>query len=200
MHASPLLKTLLAVALSLCVAACGGGGSDVNISTPTSAPTPGPAASSPSAGAIDPLKWYQVINTNSNKCVDGADASTANGTAIQQWGCSLPVAANQMWQLRPTDSGYCQVVSRYAPSSGWDVEGGVGAVGDGALVHLWSYGAGINQQWQAVALGADSYRFVARHSGKCLDVRDMSASDGARLQQRACTGEPAQSFRLAQQL
>jgi glucosylceramidase len=66
-------------------------------------------------------------------------------------------------------------------------------------VHLWTYGGGTNQQWQAVPLGGGSYRFVARNSGKCLDVRDVSTADGAALQQWTCTGGPAQAFRLVQQ-
>lgn len=89
------------------------------------------------------------------------------------------------------------MVSRHAPDLFWDVAGGQGATADGTAVHLWSYAGGTNQQWQPVSLGGDSYQFVARNSGKCLDVRDVSSSNGARLQQCTCTGGPAQSFRLA---
>lgn len=102
----------------------------------------------------------------------------------------------EYWQFRPTSGGYYQVVSRHAPTLVWDVAGGPGAAGDGTDIHLWSYVGGTNQQWQPVALGGGSYRFVARNSGKCLDVRDVSTADGARLQQWTCTGGPAQSFRL----
>ena len=101
-----------------------------------------------------------------------------------------------MWQFRSTSNGYYRVVSRHATSLVWDVDGGAGATGDGARVHLWSYVGGTNQQWQPVALGGGLYRFVARHSGKCLDVRDVSTSDGAQIQQWACTGGVAQSFRF----
>lgn len=44
-----------------------------------------------------------------------------------------------------------------------------------------------------------SLRLTLRNRGKCLDVRDVSPANGARLQQLTCTGGPAQSFRLAQQ-
>lgn len=33
-------------------------------------------------------------------------------------------------------------------------------------------------------------------SGKCLDVRDASTADGARLRQWTCHNGPAQTFRL----
>ncbi|MEV4414674.1 RICIN domain-containing protein [Catellatospora sp. NPDC049609] len=146
-------------------------------------------------GGIDPAAWYQVTNTNSGKCLDDADWNTGNGARLQQWTCSA-TAANQQWQFRPTSGGYYQVVNRHAATLVWDVNGGPGATGDGAQVHLWSYVGGTNQQWQPVALGGGLYRFVARNSGKCLDVRDVSTADGAWLQQWTCTGGPAQSFRL----
>lgn len=129
-------------------------------------------------GPIDPARWYQVVNANSGKCLDVTNFGTANGTPLQQWTCNAPVANNQQWQFRPTS-------------------GGQGATADGTDVHLWSYGGGTNQQRQPVALGGGLYRFVARNSGKCLDVRDVSIANGARLQQWTCTGGPAQSFRLA---
>ncbi|GAB3871020.1 RICIN domain-containing protein [Dactylosporangium cerinum] len=164
--------------------------------TPTSQP---PVTSQPPATSIDPSKWYQVINTNSGKCLDDAGWGTANGTALQQWTCGAAAATNQQWQFRPTSNGYYQVVNRFAPNLVWDVNGGAGATGDGAQVHLWGYGGGTNQQWLPAALSGGAFRFTARNSGKCLDVRDVSTADGALLQQWGCTGGPAQSFRLVTQ-
>jgi glucosylceramidase len=147
-------------------------------------------------GPVDPTRWYQVVNRASGKCLDDTDFGTAAGTPLQQWSCVSPVAANQSWQFRPTADGYYQVVSRYAPGLGWDVSGGSGATADGTGVLLWDYHGGTNQQWRPERLADGSYRFVARHSGSCLDVRDVSTADGARLQQWTCTGGPAQSFQL----
>ncbi|MFF5226371.1 RICIN domain-containing protein [Dactylosporangium sp. NPDC000521] len=162
-------------------------------------PTSQPPTSQPPATSIDPTKWYQVINTNSGKCLDGAGWGTANGTALQQWACGAAGATNQQWQFRPTSDGYYQVVNRYAPSLVWDVSGGTGSTGDGTQVHLWSYGGATNQQWLPASLGGGNFRFTARNSGKCLDVRDVSTADGALLQQWSCTGGAAQSFRLVAQ-
>lgn len=147
---------------------------------------------------VDPARWYQAINPNSGKCVDATGWGTTNGTAVQQWTCGS-AQANQQWQFRPTTDGYYQVVNRNAPGLAWDVTGGSGATGDGVPIQLWSDVGGTNQRWQPVPLGTGLYRFVARHSGKCLDVRDVSTADGARLQQWSCTGGPAQTFRLVQQ-
>ncbi|MFB7969928.1 RICIN domain-containing protein [Streptomyces rubiginosohelvolus] len=148
----------------------------------------------PPVGSIDPAAWYQVRNANSGACLDAADWGTANGTALQQWACGT--GANQGWQFRPTDSGNYQVVNRHNAKA-WDVDGGPGATADGTRVHLWSYEGGVNQQWRPEALtGAGQYRFVARHSGKCLAVDNSSTSNGARLSQQPCSGSSAQVFSL----
>src|SRR5207248_705074 len=153
----------------------------------------------PDDGSIDPTKWYQTINQNSGKCVDATDWGTSNSTPVQQWACSVPAADNQLWQFRPTDSGFYHVVNRHGQTMAWDVTGGPDATSDRVPIQLWAYAGGTNQQWQPTALGGGYYTFAARHSGKCLDVTDVSTSDGTRLQQWTCTDGPAQSFRLAAQ-
>jgi len=145
-------------------------------------------------GSIDSSKWYQVVNSNSHKCVDAAGGGTSNGTAVQQWSCASG-NSNQQWQFQPTDSGFYKVVTRNAPALGWDVSGGPGATGNGAQIQLWTNGGGTNQQWKAVAHADGSYSFTPRNNtNECLDVTNVSTSDGARLQQWACNGATAQSF------
>lgn len=107
-----------------------------NLSAPSGALSVTTAPAGGGGGPIDPARWYQVVNTNSGKCLDVADFGTANGTPLQQWACNSPVADNQQWQFRPTAGGYYQVVSRYASSLVWEVAGGQGATADGTTVHL----------------------------------------------------------------
>ena len=163
--------------------------------TPTTAsPTPTTTTSSP--GPIDSSKWYQVVNANSHKCIDAAGGGTSNGTAVQQWSC-FSGNSNQQWQFQPTDSGFYKVVTRNAPALGWDVSGGAGSTGDGVPIQLWTYGNGTNQQWKPVAHADGSYSFTPRNNtNECLDVTNVSTSDGARIQQWTCTGGPAQAFTL----
>src|SRR5205823_1591043 len=92
-------------------------------------------------------------------------------------------------------SGYYQIATRNATGQVWDVSGV--STADGALVHLWGYVAGNNQQWQPVVMNAPFYKFVARHSGKCLDVTGVSAMNGMQLEQWTCNGQENQSFRLS---
>jgi hypothetical protein len=44
--------------------------------------------------------------------------------------------------------------------------------------------------------GNGYYHFVARSTGKCLDVPGASTADGVQLQQYTCSGTAAQSFKM----
>jgi glucosylceramidase len=156
-----------------------------------------PKLSSGGTGGINSSTWYEVVNTNSGKCVDDAGGSTANGTAVQQWDCGSG-NTNQEWQFQPTDSGYYKAVSRNATSAAWDVTGGSGATANGAPIQLWAYGGGTNQQWLPTAQSNGAYTFTARNSGtECLDVTNRSTTNGTQLQQWSCSaGNTAQSYTL----
>jgi beta-glucanase (GH16 family) len=157
-------------------------------------------ATTPPSSGIDPGAWYNVVNQTSSLCVDDGNWGTTNGSIVLQWTCGS-AQYNQEWQLRPTDSGYYNVFVRQAPTLGWDVTGGPGATGNGVKVQLWAIGGsgGTNQQWMPVALGSGYYKFVARHSGRCLDVPGSSRATGVQLQQWDCNGTGAQAFKLLQQ-
>ncbi|WP_188277646.1 RICIN domain-containing protein [Streptomyces sp. CBMA152] len=140
--------------------------------------------------AAPPTGWVTVSARHSGKCVDAASAGTADGTAVQQYGCNGTAA--QQWQFRATDGGYVQVDNRNDATKAWDVTDV--STADSAPVQLWAYGGGDNQQWQPVQEAGGAYHFVNRHSGKCLDVPGASTADGARIQQYTCNGSAAQSF------
>ncbi len=154
----------------------------------TATPTP----TAPPSGGISSTAWYSAVNRNSGKCVDARGSGTANGTAVQQYTCNNTYA--QHWQFQPTSGGYYRVNTRNATGQSWDVSGV--STADGAKVHLWSYGGGNNQQWLPQSLGGGYYRFVARHSGKCLDVPGSSTAESLQLQQYTCNNTNAQSFFL----
>ncbi|MGW1723518.1 RICIN domain-containing protein [Streptomyces sp. NPDC002306] len=139
-----------------------------------------------------PTGWATVVNAGSGKCVDARAASTANGTAVQQYACNSSQA--QQWQFAATSGGYAQVDNRADATKAWDVTDV--STADSALVQLWAYGGGTNQQWQAVAQADGAYHFVNRNSGKCLDVPSASTADSVQLQQYTCNGTAAQSFRV----
>jgi cytolysin (calcineurin-like family phosphatase) len=151
----------------------------------------GPAQPSTLAG------FYTVVNQNSGQCLDDAGWGTTPGTPVIQWDCG-DQQSNQEWQLIPTDSGYYQIVNRFS-SFVLDVSGGPGATDNWVKVLQWTYWGGANQQWRPESLGGNQYRFIARHSGRCLDVPGASRDHGVQLQQYDCNGTGAQSFSLVPQ-
>ncbi|MFC9691075.1 RICIN domain-containing protein [Kribbella sp. NPDC056951] len=147
----------------------------------------------PSAtAAISPTAWNTVAAKHSGKCLDTRAAGTANGTVVQQYACNSSTA--QQWQFQPTSGGYVRVNVRTAPAQVVDVSNV--STADNALVHLWAYGGGNNQQWLPVEEADGAYHLVNRHSGKCLDVPSASTADSVQLVQFACNGSAAQSFRI----
>ena len=163
-------------------------------------------AGSSSAGeaqsTISTTAWYSIVNNNSSLCVDALSWGYLNGTAVVQYTCGA-AQYNQEWQFQPTHSGYYQVVNRNALNRAgqdlvWDVNGGPSAMADQINIQLWTYVGGTNQQWMPVPLGNGAYKFVARNSGKCLDVPEGSSAVLTVLQQYDCNGGGAQSFSLQQ--
>jgi hypothetical protein len=149
--------------------------------------------SAPSAGAaVTAGTWYTVVNATSGKCVDARAASTANGTAVQQFTCNGTTA--QEWQFQTTSAGFFRVNNFNNVAQVWDVTNV--STADSAPVQLWAYGGGLNQQWQPVQEANGDYHFVSRNSSKCLDIPAASTADSVQLQQFTCNGTGAQSFAL----
>ena len=150
-------------------------------------------AMAPAASAAVNPGTYTVTNVGSGKCVDAASAATANATVVQQYTCNGTAA--QTWTFTATDSGYFQIGTANATTQVWDVTNV--STADQALIQLWAYGGGANQQWQPVDEGNGNVHFVNRNSGKCLDVPSASTADSVQLQQYTCNGTAAQSFTLS---
>lgn len=144
------------------------------------------------AGVISTSKWYGIQNLNSRLCVDAAGGGIANGTAIQQYTCNSTSA--QQYRFLSVGSGYYKILKRGSSNQVVDVRDR--STTDGAKIHLWTYVGGSNQQWRISYAGSHRFRFVARHSGRCLDVPGASRSSGVQLQQYACNGTNAQYFYL----
>jgi glucosylceramidase len=166
----------------------------------TATPTATTSPTAP-AGTINSADWYEVKNPNSGLCLEPAGGATANGTVLEQEGCTG--AANQLWQFQSSGTGVYHVANESAATEVWDVTGGTGATGNGTAVQIWSLTGSTgstNQQWKATAVSGGAFEFAAQNSGtECLDVTNTSTSAGAALQQWACSAtDPAQAFQLIQ--
>ncbi len=139
-----------------------------------------------------PTGFATVMNAASGRCLDARAAATANGTVVQQYSCNGTTA--QRWSFTATGDGYVRINN--ANNTGQVVDVAEVSTADNAPVHLWAYGGGANQQWRAEDLGGGAYRFVNRHSGKCLDDPGASTADSVQFVQYTCNGSAAQRFQV----
>jgi glucosylceramidase len=135
--------------------------------------TPGTGPTTPPPGGTGQITGL------GGKCVDIAGASSADGTAVQLYGCNGTTA--QQW-TRPGDGtlralGKCLDVS-------------AGSTADGARVQIYSCNGSGAQQWTYTA----TRDLVNPQSNKCLDVTGNTATDGTPLQIWSCTGAANQKW------
>jgi hypothetical protein len=152
------------------------------------APPPTPTTP-PSGGGFDnQIRRLRV--EHSNKCVDLANAGTANGTRVQQWACNGSNA--QKYKFIPTDSGYYRLAANANNAQGIDVVGG--ATTDGSDLHVWGYGAQAAAQWKPELVTGSWYRLRNRNSQKCMDVPGWNTADGVTMEIYTCNNTTNQKF------
>ncbi|MBX7554356.1 RICIN domain-containing protein [Streptomyces sp. NPDC004232] len=128
-----------------------------------------------------------AVSENSGQCLDDTNLSAANGTQYQQYHCEG--GYQQMLDLKPV-SGKTNTYTVFNELSGkcLDVSGASSA--DGAAVIQYTCSGAANQQFTlnpVTALGNNKdYQLVAVHSGKCVDVSDVSTAPGALIHQWTC--------------
>lgn len=143
------------------------------------------------ASAQSPTTYYELVARHSGKCLDVADALSADGAALAQWPCTGGL--HQQWQVTDLGGGYSRLAARH---SGKALDVFDASAADGARAIQWEPHAGTNQQWQLADAGGGYRTLVARHSGKCLDVNGGSAADGSEAIQWACHGGANQQWLL----
>ncbi|MGW6915863.1 PQQ-dependent sugar dehydrogenase [Kitasatospora sp. NPDC054939] len=119
------------------------------------------------------------VHGPAGKCLDVADAATADGTRIQLYTCNGTGA--QHWTPGPDGTvralGKCLDVS------------GAGTV-DGTRIHLWGCNGTEAQTWVRTAAG----ELRNPRSDKCLDVTWGNTGDGTPVQLWTCNGTAAQRW------
>jgi glucosylceramidase len=125
-----------------------------------------------------PNRTGQIVGYG-GKCVDVAGASSANGTAVQLYGCNGTGA--QSWTVG-TDGT--------VRSLGKCLDVAAASSANGTKVQIYDCNGTAAQQWVAGAAGS------LRSLGKCLDATGPSSTDGTKLQIWDCSGAPNQSWQL----
>ncbi|SDO80853.1 Ricin-type beta-trefoil lectin domain-like [Streptomyces sp. cf386] len=134
-----------------------------------------------------------AVSQNSGQCLDDTDLSTANGTQYQQYDCEG--GYQQMLDLKPV-AGRANTYTVVNQHSGkcLDIAGVSSA--DGAAVTQYTCNGQTNQMFTlnpVSALGnSHDYQLVAVHSGKCVDVSNVSTQPRALVHQWTC--DPASAL------
>ncbi|KIF71533.1 ricin B lectin [Streptomyces sp. AcH 505] len=120
----------------------------------------------------------QVQSGVAGKCLDVNAGSSANGAAVQIWGCNGTDA--QIWSAR-TD-GTLRALGKCLDATG-------AGTANGTKIEIWDCNGGTNQQWQVYNGG---YRNPV--SGRCLDDPAASTTDGTQLVLWDCNGSANQKW------
>lgn len=115
---------------------------------------------------------YRIRAKHSNKYMSVADSSVSDGAIIEQ--TSLTDNVNLNFDVQNTASGY-KITPTYIAKpinvSGY-------SMADGAPVITYSDWAGTNQRFSIIDVGSGFFKIVARHSSKCLAVKDSGTNNG----------------------
>ncbi|MFE0731497.1 lectin [Streptomyces antibioticus] len=116
------------------------------------------------------------------KCLDVAGGATADGTAVQLYGCNGTTA--QRWTVGA--DGTVRALGKCLDVSG-------GSTADGARVQLYTCNGTAAQQW---SYNAGTHDVVNTGANKCLDVTGNNSADGTPGQIWTCTGGANQKWTL----
>jgi hypothetical protein len=127
-----------------------------------------------------------VVAQHSNMCLDDTNLSTNDGTQYQQYHCEG--GNQQVFDFRPNANGTYTIVNQHSNKC---LDVSAFSTADGAAVQQWSCHGGTNQQFTLRPVtGLDTtkdYQLVAAHSGKCVDVSEISTAPGAKIHQWTCS-------------
>ncbi|WP_182910016.1 RICIN domain-containing protein, partial [Microbispora sp. H13382] len=141
-----------------------------SIGQPGGTPSPSATPTSPGAGAIR--------GAGSGRCLDVANASTADGAQVQLWDCNGQT--NQTWT-----STSAQELRVYGNKC-LDAAG----TGNGAKVQIYSCWGGDNQKWRLNSDGT----IQGVQSGLCLDAAGGGTGNGTKIQLYSCWGGDNQKW------
>jgi GH43 family beta-xylosidase len=140
---------------------------------------------------LQPVGPVALAATQSGRVVDVTNCSTANGADVRQW--EWVGSTCQRWTFTHTDNGYYQLHPASASGSCLVVAGG--STADGANVQQNTC-TGNQSQWRLEPLPDGSVRFVARHSGKVLDLANCGLANGTNLNQWPWLNNICQRFHV----
>lgn len=131
----------------------------------------------------------------SGNCLTPQVSAPGGAPTVEQRSCAAQ--PNQIWQVRPATSGWFSLVNLERADC-LDVSGGDSAPGTPVIVS--GCDQSVNQEWQAICAGNDTWQIVSHLGGLALQVTDASRQGGAVLVQEVVQGLPEQAFRVTLRL
>lgn len=117
---------------------------------------------------------------------------TADSTCLGDWTdrtSSIKIITTGVTNLEGT-----YFLQNLASNFNMDVTGGVAGVADGANIQQFTVSPNTNQQFKFTHLGDGTYKVLAIHSQKSIDVANGSKVEGANVQQWTYYGLQSQQF------
>lgn len=127
---------------------------------------------------FDSRASYELVNRNSGKLLEIADAGTALGDNVVQWQRNFHPC--QRWAIVQNNEGYYELINR---NSNHVLEVLARSTSNGANIVQWSRNGGHNQQWKIQRTSDGYYNLINRHSGKALEVYAHSTINGGNVVQ-----------------
>jgi lysophospholipase L1-like esterase len=124
----------------------------------------------------------QIVGTQSARCLDVPNSTTANGTQVQLWDCSGQT--NQSWTYT-TGKQLTVYGSKCLDAYGHGTANGTQLV-------IWDCNGQTNQQWNLGANGT----VTGVQSNLCLDANGQGTVNGTKLVLWACNGQVNQQWAL----
>lgn len=121
---------------------------------------------------------YEIVNRNSGKLLEVANAGTAPGNNVQQWERNFHPC--QRWAIIQNREGYYEIVNR---NSNQALEIFDWSTSNGGNIVQWTRLGGHNQQWSIQRTSHGYYTLVNRFSGKSLDAHNRSLLNGGNIVQ-----------------
>lgn len=138
---------------------------------------------------------FMLKNRNSGKFLEVPSMSTADATALQQYGATG--YSCQIWKVSASSSGqYCIIANK---NSGKLCEIYKASTANGAAAVQGSPSGNYSQEWSLSPTNEGYFHVVNHNSGKFLEVAGNSTADGASVNQWENTGYPCQEWTLVKE-
>jgi len=128
-----------------------------------------------------------AVAQHSGQCLDDTNLGTADGTQYQQYHCEG--GYQQMFDFKPV-AGRANTYTVVNEHSGKCLDVAGASTADGAAVGQYTCSGATNQMFTLNAVTAlgnkKDHQLVAVHSGKCVDVSQVSTAPGAKIHQWTC--------------